>query len=99
MAGHQRGGELVSTESTSVVRFTRWGIGGNYVGAHATFTLRGRDYLVDVVGQRHREGPAACWLFKVRHFNGEDVAALENSEIAASAVRLLMRDWKPAVIA
>jgi hypothetical protein len=61
----------------------------DYIGAHATFTLDGRSYLVDVTGQR--QGADGCWVFGVRHFNGEDVAALENSEIAAETVRILSR--------
>ncbi len=89
--------EQQRNDGTLPVVFTRGGGIGDYIGAHATFTLRDQDYLVDIVGQRYREGSPACWLFKVRHFNGEYVAALENSEIAASAVRILDREWKTAV--
>jgi hypothetical protein len=65
------------------LKFTRWGLAENPVGAHIV-TEGGK--LYDVVGTYRRELPAAIML-QTRHFNGEP-----GPDIAASAVYVLERD-------
>lgn len=69
------------------VQFTKRGLKYDYVGAHVTWTIKGRTYLGEVVSTYRRECPQAI-MFKVRHFNGEDAP-----DVAASYVKVLERSY------
>ena len=73
---------------TRPIRFGRFGLKEDPTGAHVV-TADGR--LYDVLGVYYRELPAA-FMLRVRHFNGETAP-----DIAASAVRILEREWTPDV--
>ncbi len=63
----------------------RWGLNADPVGAHATFTLSGRDYIVTITGVTFDRG---CWLVQTRHMNGETAPT-----VRLSMVNLLHRDF------
>ena len=63
----------------------RFGLNADPRGAHAIFTLVGRDYLVEVL-RAFRDDVRGCWLLETRHLNGETAPP-----VALSFVHLLNR--------
>jgi hypothetical protein len=68
------------------LRFGRWGLAENPAG-YQVVTDTGR--LYDVLEAYLREGPAAVYMLRVRHFNGDQAP-----DIAATAVWVLNREWE-----
>ena len=64
----------------------RFGLKADPIGAHAIWTLNGRDYIAEVRGV-YRDESRGCWMLKVRHLNYEPLP-----DVALSFVRLLNRN-------
>lgn len=56
---------------------------------YATFTMKGREYLVEVTDIYRREFPYPCYMAKIRDLNGQDVEGL--SEIGLTLLDILER--------
>jgi hypothetical protein len=69
------------------IPFTKYGMAIDPTGAHCTFDIGARYYLVEIVGFYHSETRGVT-LLKTRHFNGED-----GPEICANLVNVLERSY------
>lgn len=76
--------EESTTHGSSLIG--RFGLTADPRGAHAIFTLAGRDYIVEVL-RAFRDEVRGCWLIETRHMNGETAPT-----VALSFVNLLNRN-------
>ncbi len=58
-----------TTKGASIIG--RFGLKADPRGAHAIFTLLGRDYIVSI-SSVYREESRGCWMVTTRHLCGDD---------------------------
>jgi hypothetical protein len=70
---------------TRKLQFSKYGLSEDPRGLHATWVIKGRRYLADILGAYYCEVRGVIML-KVRHFNGEPLP-----DISARFVDVLVR--------